>query len=462
MVIGNVGFGGREHAATDAFLRSDDVSRVYAVPGNDGLSFHTHVRNDRLIRIPQKIETHADMVSLAFHAKDLNVIAFVGPEYPLSHGIVNEFEKAGVAIVGPTQEAAILEGSKAEAKDIMAALKIPIPEYAHFDNPHAAKTYIDDCDYQVVVKADGLAAGKASIVTDDRRGAHDAVNEIMIEKKYGEAGKRVVVEKRIYGEEFSFFLITDGKTLLPIGWGRDYKAVNDHNKGKNTGGMGAYSPYGSRETELTQLVMTRIAEPLINGCRQGVTTANGKKYQFTYKGILYIGGTFTIENGKVEPYVFEINVRMGDPEAQVIYPRLRTDLAHICRAVVDGNLSEIASLEWDPSYHLCVCLTSGALPNNILDRHNKPYSGYPENYKPERIIRGLDKLLPETLVFHSGTSWDKKIQLFRTTGGRVLTIGCIGETLEEARVKTYQEVKKVHFEGIHYRTDIGLKSQPGL
>lgn len=449
MVIGGVGFGGREHVTTTTFLRSNNVDKVYVVPGSDAL-FHPQKMDDRLERLHIKLDkkNNIGMLELARHARDAGVLAFVGPEYPLSQGIVDLFEEERIPIVGPNQKASRLETSKAEAKDIMASLNIPIPRYAHFIDPKEARNYIRSCGYQVVVKADGLAEGKGSIVTGTVDEADDAVYHLMerIPAPFHGAGKRVVIEERLYGEEFSFFLITDGKTILPLGWGRDYKPVRDHNQGPNTGGMGAFSPYGEREAELTHMVLQQIAEPLIHGCRE--------RYDMVYKGIMYIGGTFVRKKGVIQPFVFEINVRMGDPEAQVIFPRLKTDLAVISRAVVEGRLADIGPLEWDPHYYVGVCLTSG----RIWDQKRRRWlNGYPDSYKSGRVISGLDRLSPDTLVFHNSTQWDEARHTFLTTGGRVLTICCKGATLEEARENTYREVEKVTFEKCHYRRDIGRK-----
>jgi phosphoribosylamine---glycine ligase len=444
MIIGGGGFGGREHAATAAFLRSDTVSKVYVVPGSDALFFPKKV-DERLERLPIRLEKKTNikqLQELASFAREHDTLVYVGPENPLSHGIVDIFEEEGVSIVGPTQEAARLETSKAEAKDVMQSLGIPVPLYKHFTVFEEAVEYIQSCKYQVVVKADGLAEGKGSIVTDDYKSAIKALEYLMKDRAFGEAGDRVVIERRIYGPEFSFFLITDGRTILPMGWALDYKRARNFDQGLNTGGMGSYSPYSDNEAELTQLVMQEIAKPLIEGCRD--------RYGIVYKGIMYIGGVLVVERGKIKPYVFEINVRHGDPEAQVIYPRLKTDLAQIYRAVVEGRLSEIGNLEWDSRYHLCVCITSGPWKDK-----DGVYPGYPKRYKPMREIYGLENLSSEAFVFHNGTKWDEQSGCFLSTGGRVLSIVCSGATLEEAREKTYEEAKKVNFEGCYYRSDIG-------
>jgi len=464
MLIGGGNFGGREEVTLAAFLRSDNVEKVYLVPGNDAL-FYPYQRDCRIERVYDneeklvkldKQDAQQTMHDLAAFAEQVGALVFVGPENPLSQGIVDIFEERGIPIVGPSKKAARLEGSKAWAKDVMASLDIPIPRYAYFDDPDKAKDYIESHkrDFQVVVKADGLAEGKGSIVTGTVEKGNEAVFNLMEDpkRKYKEAGRTVVIEERLYGEEFSFFLLTDGETILPLGWGRDYKSVRDFDHGKNTGGMGAFSPYGGHEEELTDLVMRRIVKPLIHGCRE--------RYGIVYKGIMYIGGTFVRKDETINPYVFEINVRMGDPEAQVIYPRLKTDLALLSRAVVEGRLAEMGPLAWDPRYYLCVGLTSGPLRLKVPGKGWRSYPGYPDSYASGRVIQGLETLSPNMLVFHNGTTWDHERECFVTSGGRVLSIVGIGETLEEAREKTYREVQKVTFDGCHYRCDIGRKPIP--
>lgn len=437
-----LGSGGRESAAVHIFLKSQKIKNLYIAPGNDGM-FYGQNYDSRLKKIEIVADNKDEIRKLIKKSLELKIdFVFVGPEKPLSLGIVDFFEKEGLAIVGPTGKAALLEGSKAWAKDTMRSLEIPIPEYAHFDDPRRAEEYIKKLDYHAVVKADGLAAGKGSIVTGNTNEALAAVRAIMIEKKFGGAGNRAVVEKRLFGEEFSFFAFTDGETILPMAWARDYKPVFDNDRGPNTGGMGSYSPYRKNEQALTDKVVRKIALPLIHGCRQ--------KYGFIYKGILYIGGTFLKIKGELLPYVFEINVRMGDPEAQVVYPRLKTDIVDISLGIIRGNLSKIKKLEWKNNYQVCVCAVSGKTKGSKGN-----YSGYPGRYAIGKKIFGLEKILPETLVFHSGTRWNKNNGCFETSGGRVLTLSSSAETLSEARKKVYSEMKKISFEGIHYRRDIG-------
>lgn len=443
MIIMVIGSGGREHATVETFLKSKVVDKLYVIPGNDGIFNRSQQIDPRLKRMALKIESKEDIQKLVSVAHNLKVdFVFVGPEKPLSLGIVDVFENEGIAIVGPSKQAACLEASKAWAKDVMQSLGIPVPEYAHFTNLKQAVDYIHSVSYPVVVKADGLAAGKGSIVTETPKEALSAVELIMVRKKFGEAGERVVIEKRLDGNEFSFFAFTDGETVLPMAWARDYKPVFDNDQGLNTGGMGAYSPYRENERTLTDKVMKKVALPLIHGCRE--------KYGFVYKGILYIGGTFLKENGEIKPYVFEINVRMGDPEAQVIYPRLKTDLVTISLGIIDGTLDQLGKLDWDPKYYLCICATSGKTQGK-----KGWYHGYPGRYAIGKEISDLEDLLPSTLVFHSGTQWDSKLKRFLTAGGRVLSVVCSDPTLKGARTKAYAEIEKINFKGIHYRKDIG-------
>ncbi len=441
-----IGSGGREHATVEAFLKSPNIKKLYLAPGNDAIFKGSKKVDPRLKKINHRINNQSDIKKLISEAKKLKIdFVFVGPENPLSLGVTDLFEKNNIPVIGPSKKASILESSKSWTKDLMKSLNIPIPEYNHFDNPEKAQKYVQSMPYPVVVKADGLAAGKGSIVTNNTQEAFEAIKLIMIDKKFGNAGNRVVIEKRLIGDEFSFFAFTDGKTILPLSWARDYKQVFDNNQGPNTGGMGSYSPYRENETQLTKKIMEKIALPLIKGCQ--------KKHNFIYKGILYIGGVFVKENKQINPYVFEVNIRMGDPEAQVIYPRLKTDLVKICTYLIKGKLNQIKKLNWDKNYYLCVCATSGRVKRKGKGR----YPGYPNRYSIGKKISGLNKISPEVLVFHSGTKWDNQNKTMITNGGRVLSIVASASSLKQARKKAYQEIKKITFEGIHYRNDIGKK-----
>lgn len=433
-----IGSGGREHVTVWKFLQSPQVKRLYIADGNDGIG-HLAEAEPRLERCP--VKQSEELLALA---KEKSVdLTFVGPERPLSEGIVDLFTAHGLAIVGPSKEASRLESSKAYAKDVMTSLGIPVPTYHHFDNPKDAKSYIKQCGYPVVVKADGLAAGKGSIVTSTEEEAYQAVNTCMVEKKFGESGEVIVIERRLYGQELSFFCFTDGTAIKPMSWARDYKPVNDDDEGLNTGGMGGYSPNDEVDPGLVDKIMNKIALPLVHGCRE--------KYSVVYKGILYIGLMLVEEDGQLEPYVLEINVRMGDPEAQVIYPRLLTDFVDVSRAIVDEELEGL-EYEWSDDYYICVCATSGRTKGK-----KGWYQGYPRRYAIKKPIDGLDKVSSDTLVFHSGTCWDEELGQFLTDGGRVLSVVVGDPDLEKARQRVYQEMEKLSFEGIHYRRDIGLK-----
>jgi phosphoribosylamine--glycine ligase len=432
-----VGSGGREHVTVWKFLQSSKVEKLYIADGNDGIG-HLAEAEPRLERIPVK-----DNESLLALVKEKGVdLTFVGPERPLSDGLVDLFSAHGLAIVGPTKEASRLESSKAYGKDVMANLGIPVATYRNFDNPEEAKAYVKAVGYPVVVKADGLAAGKGSIVCSDVDEALQAVDTCMVERKFGDSGDVVVVEKRLYGRELSFFCFTDGATIKPMAWATDYKPVFDNDEGLNTGGMGGYSPNDEVDADLVHKIMDQIALPLVHGFKE--------HYGIVYKGILYIGLMLVEEGDGYQPYVLEINVRMGDPEAQVIYPRLLTDFVDISTAVVNEELEGL-EYEWSDDYYICACVTSGRTKGK-----KGWYAGYPRRYAIKKPIEGLEELSADTLVFHSGTCWDEERGQFLTDGGRVLSVVIGDPSLEKARHRLYQEIEKIHFEGIHYRKDIGL------
>jgi phosphoribosylamine--glycine ligase len=264
----------------------------------------------------------------------------------------------------------------------------------------------------------------------------------MVERKFGDSGDVVVVEKRLYGRELSFFCFTDGATIKPMAWATDYKPVFDNDEGLNTGGMGGYSPNDEVDADLVHKIMDQIALPLVHGFKE--------HYGIVYKGILYIGLMLVEEDDGYQPYVLEINVRMGDPEAQVIYPRLLTDFVDISTAVVNEELEGL-EYEWSDDYYICACVTSGRTKGK-----KGWYAGYPRRYAIKKPIEGLEELSADTLVFHSGTCWDEERGQFLTDGGRVLSVVIGDPSLEKARQRLYQEIEKIHFEGIHYRKDIGL------
>jgi phosphoribosylamine---glycine ligase len=294
--------------------------------------------------------------------------------------------------------------------------------------------------YPVVVKADGLAAGKGSLVCDGIQDAEASIHAIMEERIFGDAGARVDIEKRLYGRELSFFCFTDGYSIVPMEAVQDYKRARDNEEGKNTGGMGAYSPHPWLNDSLVQTIMTQVAEPLIRGVRE--------KYSILYRGVLYLGLMLTGEGLDIVPHVLEINIRLGDPEAQVILPRLTTDLVDVCEAIVSGRLKDV-QLSWEEHYRLCLIAVSGPTKGK-----KGWYKGYPDRYKIGLPIAGIEKIDAECLVFHSGTERDGSGQLL-TTGGRVLCIVSKGKGLSDAREIGFREMEKISFEGIYYRRDIG-------
>ena len=424
-----IGSGGRDHTIAWKFSQSPRVKKLYVAHGNAGISQTAECVDARTVE---------EMV--AFAERERIDLTYVGPESPLSAGIVDLFEEKGLAIVGPNRAASRLESSKCYAKEIMRDLGIPVAEFDIFDDPDRARDYVRSVGYPVVVKADGLAAGKGSLVCDDVPQAEDAIHLLMEKRIFGDSGNKVEIERRLYGRELSFFCFTDGNSVLPMVAAQDYKRARDKDDGKNTGGMGAYSPHPWLTEEMTRTIMDRVIQPLITGFRE--------KTGIVYKGVLYAGLMLMEEEGGITPYVLEINIRQGDPEAQVILPRLENDLVDVSEAIVQGRLHEIEA-RWNPDYRLCLIAVSGRTKGK-----KGWYKGYPERYKIGLPIQGLEKIDPECMVFHSGTGFGDEGQLI-TTGGRVLCIVSPGKTLKEAREKAYSEMEKVRFEGIYYRSDIG-------
>ena len=424
-----IGSGGRDHAIAWKFAQSTRVKQVYVAHGNAGIAQTATCIGARTID------------EMADFAENEGVdLTFVGPEKPLSAGIVDLFESRGLAIIGPNQRTSRLESSKCDAKVMLRELGIPVPEFAIFDDPEKARQYVRQCPYPVVVKADGLAAGKGSLVCDRVQDAEVAIHGIMEERIFGDSGRRVDIEKRLYGRELSFFCFTDGYSVVPMVAAQDYKRAADNDEGKNTGGMGSYSPHPGLDDALIETIMTRVAEPLIHGVRE--------KYGMLYRGVLYAGLMLVEEAGGITPYVLEINIRLGDPEAQVILPRLETDLVDICEAILQGRLKDIQPV-WDHNFRLCVIAVSGRTKGK-----KGWYKGYPDRYRIDAPISGLENIDPGCQVFHSGTGRNGQNQ-WVTTGGRVLGIVSNGRTLAEAREIAYREMEKVHFEGIFYRRDLG-------
>lgn len=425
-----VGSGGRDHAIAWKFTQSDRVKQVFVAHGNAGIG-QTATCVDA-----KTIEEMAD-----FARREKIDLTFVGPENPLSSGIVDLFESHGLNIIGPSQQASRLESSKCDTKVILKEMGVPVPEFAVFSDPNRAREYVRRVGYPVVVKADGLAAGKGALVCDDVQDAENAIREIMEERVFGDAGNRLDIEKRLYGRELSFFCFTDGYSVVPMVAAQDYKRAQDNDEGKNTGGMGSYSPHPWLDDRLVETIMTRVVKPVIHGIRE--------KHGILYRGILYLGLMLVEESDQITPYVLEINIRLGDPEAQVILPRLKTDLVDVCEAILMGKLQDL-QVEWDSAYRLCLIAVSGRTKGK-----KGWYKGYPDRYKIGVPIEGLDRVDPGCIVFHSGTGRNESGQLV-TTGGRVLGIVSTGATLAEAREIAYREMEKVSFDGMYYRRDIGL------
>ena len=416
-----VGSGGREHTIVWRLLRSNLVQEVLCAPGNGGIE-----RDARCV--PVSIADPAAVAGLALSERiDLVV---VGPEAPLASGLVDHLQAKGIPALGPRRDAARLESSKVFAKEFMQRHGIPTARCTIHSDPQEALSRLTsrEISYPLVVKADGLAAGKGVIVARTSAEAEQAVRRIMIDREFGSSGDRVILEDFLEGDEASFIVFTDGQTVLPAVAARDHKAVYDHDAGPNTGGMGAYSADGLLDRRLEKTVLEQVIRPVVAGMK-----SEGNPFQ----GILYAGLMLTREG----PQVLEFNVRMGDPEAQAILPRLETDFAALCEAVCCGRLKEYRA-SWSSSAAVCVILASG---------------GYPGPYQKGKVISGL-KMAEEdkrVTVFHSGTRRDG--QNLVTEGGRVLGVTAVAGTLSEALIAVYEAVNKIHFDGMHYRRDIGAR-----
>lgn len=414
-----VGSGGREHALAWKIKQSPRVRALFCAPGNAGIA-----------RIAQCIPIAADdLEQLVAFARDQHIdLTVVGPEAPLAAGIVDRFRAEGLAIFGPVKAAAQLEASKVFAKQLMAKYRIPTAESQTFTTAAAACAYIREKGVPIVIKADGLAAGKGVVVATTVAEAEDAVQRMLVNQEFGAAGCQIVIEEYLRGEEVTLLAFTDGTTIIPMVSAQDHKAAYDHDAGPNTGGMGAYSPVPLLTPELQQQIEAEILQPTIDGLRQeGIV----------YQGVLYVGLMITASG----PKVLEYNVRFGDPECQVILPRLQSDLIPIIEAINERKLAEI-TINWHDHHTACVVMASG---------------GYPGPYTTGKLITGLDQVaaLPDVYVFHAGTTVEG--QNLVTAGGRILTVTAWGETRQDALDKAYKAVQIIHFDGAHYRTDIGRR-----
>jgi phosphoribosylamine--glycine ligase len=411
-----IGGGGREHAIVWKLAQSRQVDKIYCTPGNAGIA-----DTAECIDI-SPLDFSALLNFVKYEWIDLTI---VGPEEPLSKGIADAFLKAERKILAPTSDAAMIESSKSFSKDFMKRYGIPTAEYKTFTSYTQAEDYIRMKGTPIVVKADGLAAGKGVIVAQTHEEAMEALHLIIKDRAFGDAGDRVVVEECLIGEEASFMAFVDGKTILPMASSQDHKRAYDRDEGPNTGGMGAYSPAPVITEELESIIMKTVMKPALRGFQsEGID----------YKGTLYAG--LMIRDGK--PYVLEFNCRLGDPETQPILARLKTDLVDIATAITEGRLSEI-SLEWEPGASVCVVMASG---------------GYPGKYPKGLPIEGLREAsdIDDITVFHAGTAFNNDLVV--TSGGRVLGVTALGPDIKAAKERAYSALSKIKFEGMHFRRDI--------
>ena len=415
-----IGGGGREHALVWKLSQSPRVDKIYCAPGNAGISEIAECVDIRT----DDAEALLDFVK--YNWIDLTV---VGPEAPLTAGIVDAFVKEDRRIFGPDKRGAQLEGSKIFAKDFMRKYGIPTAEYKTFSSYLQAGEYVRLKGAPIVVKADGLAAGKGVIVAGTVEEALEALKMIMKDRAFGDAGGRVLVEECLQGEEASFMVLTDGKTVVPLATSQDHKRIFDGDRGPNTGGMGAYSPAPVVTEALREEIMKDIIGPIMNGL---------SRERITFRGVIYVG--IMVCDGR--PYVLEFNVRFGDPEAQPILMRLNSDFFDLLKATAEGRLSEV-DVRWKKESAVCVVLSS---------------KGYPGPYEKGIPIRGLDSFRNDNnvVVFHGGTALNGGVVV--TAGGRVLGVTALGTDIKAARDNAYQAVERIRFEGMHYRKDIGDKA----
>ena len=409
-----IGSGGREHAIGWKLGQSDNVNTVFHAPGNGGT----------LNNVPISVD---NLGELAKFASENNCFTVVGPEAPLAMGIVDMFNEMGLKIFGPTKKAAQLESSKIWAKQFLKRNNIPTAAFEVFDDAVKAKEYVSQIEHNVVIKADGLAAGKGVIVCDSKAEAEKSIDMMLVDKKFGDAGNNIIIEERIDGIEASYIALSDGKIAIPMATSQDHKRIFDNDKGPNTGGMGAYSPTPIIDKDLSQKIQEKIIDKTISSLRnEGIT----------FKGFLYAG--IMLKDG--EPYVLEYNVRMGDPECQPILMRMDSDLFEYLVGSVEGTLENKSLISWKNKSAVCIVLAS---------------KGYPESYPKGEEIFGLGNAFDNACIFHAGTKeLDKKII---TNGGRVLGVTALGDTLEAAIKHAYDVTEKISWENKYLRTDIGKK-----
>lgn len=418
-----VGSGGREHALGWKISKSPHVEKIYYAPGNGGTSENLDIKQNDISAL------------LAFAlSRGGDLLTIVGPEEPLSLGIVDAFLKEGLKIFGPTAAGAKIEASKSFAKEFMVEAGIPTARFGIFTDPAKAKEYVSAQSGPLVVKADGLAAGKGVVVCDSSEQALAAVDAMMVRREFGSAGGKVVIEDRIVGEEASFIAMCDGEAIVPLASSQDHKRVFDGDLGPNTGGMGAYSPAPVIDESMYEQIVRRVMKPAI-------TTM--KKRGTPFVGFLYAGIMVEEKSGK--PYVLEFNARMGDPECQPIMMRMESDLLPYVRAAVDGRLASLPPIRWSDRTAVCVVMAS---------------KGYPGTYEKGSVIEGLDSVAQEeAVVFHAGTSRDAKGRVV-TNSGRVLGVTAMGKDAQEAASKAYAAARRIRWgeNGQHYRTDIAQRA----
>lgn len=412
-----VGGGGREHTIVWKLSQSPQVKEIYCAPGNPGIE-----------ELAKNVEISSDDIkNLVGFSREMSIdLTIVGPEIPLVKGIVDAFQKEGLKIIGPAKDAAQLEGSKAFSKDFMKKYGIPSAAYDEVHSYDEAIKTLAKYSFPVVIKADGLAAGKGVLICENQQEAEKALTDILINKVFGEAGSKIVIEEFLEGIETSVLCFVDGKTIVPMVSSQDHKRIYDGDQGPNTGGMGTYSPNYVYTEEIAKIVEKEILQPTLKGIQEE---------KMDFKGILFVGLMISKEG----PKVLEYNVRFGDPETQVVLPRLETDIVEIFNAMLEQRLSE-KDIQWNNKGVVCVVLASG---------------GYPEAYEKGKIITGLENVVGNTIVFHAGTAMkDGKLV---TNGGRVLGVTAWAEDIESARKQAYENVEKIDFEGKNYRKDIAVR-----
>jgi len=409
-----VGSGGREHAIGWKIGQSDNVDTVFHAPGNGGT----------LNNIPISVD---NLEELSTFASENDCFTIVGPEAPLAAGIVDIFNEKGLKIFGPTKKASQLESSKIWAKEFMKRNNIPTAVFEVFNDPSKAKEYVNKIEHNVVIKADGLAAGKGVVVCNNKNEAEKAIDMILVNKKFGDAGNNIIIEERIDGIEASYIALSDGKIAIPMATSQDHKRIYDYDKGPNTGGMGAYSPTSVIDGNLSNEIQKKIIDKTISSLEnEGIT----------FKGFLYAG--IMLKDG--EPFVLEYNVRMGDPECQPIIMRMDSDLFQYLNASVDGTLEKLPPISWKNKSAVCIVLAS---------------KGYPESYPKGDEISGLENIFSNAYIFHAGTK--KQNKKIITNGGRVLGVTALGDTLELAINNAYNITEKISWKNKYSRTDIGKK-----